>query len=236
LFAFNFAPSASVSVALAGNVVVGGIILSGGVSRPDAVHDSRTDILSSRNLYRNDSPDQCAPQRLGWNAQGGSGTPVPLTIGATERNVLRINSIDDRIEGFTTAVLAVGGRRFFAAPVAGPSTGNSVDLKLIGTAIKTPSCAGATPVADFRLAGALVSNASLVPGDGNTLHAVIRRVTGSGPRSNAYADVLGPTGPVPAAIQGTGNRLDIAGSLKAFVRTNRAIDPAPGREFFTSSR
>jgi len=236
LFAFNFAPVASVSVALTDNVVVGGIIVSGGVSRPDAVHDSRTEIQSKRNLYRNDSPDPCVPQRLGWNAQGGSGTPVPLPIGATERNTLRIHSIDDRIEGFTTAVLAVGGRRFFAAPIAGPTTDNSVDLHLIGTTITTPSCGGATVVADFRFAGALVSGATLVPGDGNTLRAVIRGVTGSGSRSNAYADVLGPTGPVPPAIQASGNRLEIAGNLNAFARTNRAIDPAPGPEFFTSSK
>lgn len=236
LFAFNFAPGASVSVALAGNVVVGGIIVSGGVSRPDAVHDSRTEIQSRRNLYRNDSPDPCVPQRLGWNSQGGAGTPVPLSMAATERNALRIHSVDDRIEGFTTAVLSAGGRRFFAAPVAGPTTDNSVDLLLIGTTIKTPSCGATTLVADFRLAGALVSGASLVPGDGNTLRAVIRGVTGSGTRSNVYADVLGPTGPVPPEIQGTGNRLEIAGNLRAFARTNRAIDPAPAPEFFTSRK
>lgn len=236
LFAFNFAPVASVSVALTDNIVVGGIILSGGVSRPDAVHDSRTEIRSRRNLYRNDSPDRCAPLRIGWNVQGGSGAPVPLTIAATERNALRIHSLDDRIDGFTTAVLAAGGRRFFAAPIAGPTTDNSVDLKLLGTTITTPSCGGATVVADFRLAGALVSGASLVPGDGNTLRAVIRGVTGSGLRTNAYADVLGPTGPVAPEFQGTGNRLEIAGNLHAFGQTNRAIDPAPGPEFFTSNK
>jgi hypothetical protein len=236
LFAFNFAPVASVSVALTGNVVAGGIIVSGGVSRPDAVHDSRTEIQSRRNLYRNDSPDLCIPQRLGWNSQGGSGTPVPLPIAATERNELRIHSQNDRIEGFTTAVLATGGRRFFAAPIAGPTSDNGVDLKLIGTTITTPSCGGAIPVADFRLAGALVSNASLVPGDGNTLHAVMRGVTGSGARSNAYADVLGPSGPVAPEIQGMGNRLEFVGNLNAFRQTNRAIDPAPGPEFFTSNK
>jgi len=236
LFAFNFAPVASVSVALTDNIVVGGIILSGGVSRPDAVHDSRTGIQSKRNLYRNDGADPCAPQRIGWNANGGSGTPVPLPIGATERNELRIHSQDDRIEGFTTAVLAVGGRRFFAAPIAGATTDNSVDLKLLGTTITTPSCGGGTVVADFRLAGALVSSASLVPGDGNTLRAVIRGVTGSGSRSNAYADVLGPAGPVAPEFQGTGNRLEVAGNLNAFGQTNRALDPAPGPEFFTSNK
>jgi hypothetical protein len=160
---------------------------------------------------------------------------VPLPIAATERNTLRIHSVDDRIEGFTTGVLAAGGRRFFAAPIAGPTSDNRVDLKMIGTTITTPSC-GATPVADFRLAGALVSSASLIPGDGNSLHVVMRGVTGSGSRSNVYADVLGPTGPVAPAIQGTGNRLEIAGNLQAFEQTNRAIDPAPAPEFFSSGR
>lgn len=235
LFAFNFAPFASVSVTLASNVVGGGIIANGGVSRPDAVHDSRTTIHTRRNLYRDDSPDPCVSRHLGWNILGGSGTPVPLPIPETARNAVHLRSLHDRIEGFTTAILAVGGRRFFASPVAGPSTDNSVDLALIGTTISTPACAGTLPVADFRLAGALVSNASLVPGDGNTLRAVIRGVTASGPRTNVYANILGPTGPLSPEL-GTGNRLKIVGSLRAFARTNRAIDPAPSAEFFTGHR
>ena len=236
LFAFNFAPFASVSVTLASNVVGGGIIANGGVSRPDAVHDSRTTIDSRHNLYRDDSPDRCVSRHLGWNVAGGSGTPAPLPIPETARNAVRLRSLHDRIEGFTTAILAVGGRRFFASPIAGPTTDNSVDLTLIGTTISTPACEGALPVADFRLASALVSNASLVPGDGNTIRAVIRGVTASGPRSNVYANVLGPTGPLSPELQGAGNRLEIVGSPRAFARTNRAIDPAPGAEFFTRHR
>ena len=236
LFAFNFAPFASVSVTLTSNVVGGGIIANGGVSRPDAVHDSRTTIHSRRNLYRDDSPAPCVSRHLGWNVTGGSGTPVPLPIQETARNAVRLRSLHDRIESFTTAILAVGGRRFFASPVAGPTTDNSVDLALIGTTISTPACGGTLPVADFRLAGALVSNASLAPGNGNTLRSVIRGVTASGPRSNVYADVLGPTGPLSPELQGTGNRLEIVGTLRAFARTNRAIDPAPGSEFFTGGK
>jgi hypothetical protein len=236
LFAFNFAPFASVSVTLASNVVGGGIIANGGVSRPDAVHDSKTTIHSRRNLYRDDSPDPCVSRHLGWSVTGGSGTPAPLPIGETARNAVSLRSLHDRVEGFATAILAVGGRRFFAPPVAGPTTDNSVDLKLIGTTISTPVCGGVLPVADFRLAGALVSNPSLVPGDGNTLRAVIRGVTASGPRSNVYADVLGPTGPLSPELQGAGNRLEIIGSLRAFARTNRAVDPAPGPEFFRSAK
>ncbi|MGK2960521.1 MAG: hypothetical protein ACSLFK_00090, partial [Gemmatimonadaceae bacterium] len=235
LFAFNFAPNASVSVSLSGNVVGGGIIVSGGVSLTDPVSDSRTEIHSHQNLYRNDSPDHCAPQRLGWNAQGGSGAPIPVPIGETRNNTLRIHSVADRIEGFTTGISAFGGRRFFAAPTAGPTTGNAVDLQLTGTTISTPSCGGAPFVADLRLAGAMVTGA-FSPGDGNTLRAVFNRVTGSGSRNNVYADALGPAGPLTPALQGTGNRLEIPGSLQAFSRTNKAIDPAPGHEFFSSQR
>lgn len=231
VFAFNFAALGSVSVALEGNVVGGGIIASGGVSRPEAVHDSKTTIQSRRNLYRNDSPNYCAPQRLGWNVQGGAGAPAPLVIGETARNTLRIQSHYDRIEGFTTGIFAAGGRRFFGLPTAGPTTDNTADLDLIGTTVTTPSCGGASFVNDFRLAGAIVTSASLVPGDGNTLHVVMRGVTGSGLRSNRYANVLGPTGPVIPAT-GTANRIEFAGSLQAFTRTNRAIDPAPAPELF----
>ncbi len=236
LFAFNFAPDATVSVSLAHNVVGGGIIASGGVSRTDAVHDSRTEIQSKHNLYRNDSPDLCAPQRQGWNAQGGSGVPAPVQVGETKGNTLRIHSKDDRIEGFTIGVSAFGGRRFFAAPTAGPTTGNTVDLELIGTTIATPSCGGAAFVADWRLAGAFVAGTSFSPGEGNTVRAMFRGVTGSGSRSNVYAHVLGPTGPVSATVRGTGNWLEFVGSMQAFGQTNRAIDPSPGPDFFTDNQ
>jgi hypothetical protein len=236
VFAFNFAPSASVSVDLAGNVIGGGIIASGGVSRPDAVYDATTTIQSRGNLYRDDSPSACATPHLGWNLQGGSGTPVPLPIAATVRNSLRMQSVHDRVEGFATAVLAVGGRRFFGDPTAGETSGNSVDLDLLGTTVSTPDCGTGVVVTDFRLAGALVTNAALVPGDGNTLRALFRNVTGSGARANVYAHVLGPTGPQPAALSGTGNRLEIIGNAQSFEQTNSGIVPAPPAEFFTADR
>jgi hypothetical protein len=233
VFAFNFAPLASVNVDLAGSVIGGGIIANGGVSRPDAVHDSRTVIQSHRNLYRDDSPNPCVSKHLGWNMAGGSGVPVPLQVAETATNTLQVRSHDDRIEGFTTAVLAGGGRRFMPSPTAGPVTDNIADLELIGTTISTQSCGGASFVSDFRLAGAIVSNASLVPGDGNTLRVVMRGVTGSGIRSNAYAAVLGPTGPLSPSFQGVGNRLEFVGNLNAFEQTNQAIDPLPAVHFFS---
>lgn len=236
LFAFNFAPSAAVSVTLANNVIGGGIIASGGVSRPDAVHDSRTVIQSRRNLYRDDTADPCVAQRLGWNLQGGAGMPVPLPNPGALHNTLRMLSLDDRLEGFTTGVFAAGGRRFFAAPTAAPVSDNSVTLEMLGTTISTPKCDASVVVSDLQLMGALVANPSLTPGDGNTVRALILGVTGSGARANVFADVAGPSGPLTPALQGSGNRLVIVGSPRTFAHTNRAIVPAPGAQFFASAR
>jgi hypothetical protein len=195
------------------------------------VHDSKAVVLSHHNLYRDDTPDACVSQRLGWNLTGGSGTPVPLPAPSTERNALRVHSEDDRIEGFSAGINAAGTRRFFGAPIAGPPNGNSVELELLGTTIVTPSCGGAAFVSDLQLAGAFTTDASSMPGEGNTVRAVIRGMTGSGVRANVFADVMGPSGPLAAGA--SGNRLEIVGSPRAFEQTNHAIDPAPGAAFFT---
>lgn len=235
VFAFNRAAQGKVSVTLAGNVVSGGIIANGGVSLPDAVHDSEVGIESHRNLYRDESADPCAVVRLGWNLTGGSGPPFPLTVPGTARNTLRMQSLDDRVERFARAVLATGSRRFFPSPIAGPSTDNSLELKLLGTRISTPSCGGAPFVADLVLAAANAPFDALFPGDGNELRAIVRGVTGSGPRFNRYTDAEGPSGPLPQELQGSENRLRIAGSPEAFDRTNQGIDPRPGAEHFTGA-
>lgn len=233
VFAFNFAPEARVSVTLAGNVVGGGLLAAGGVSRPDEVHHSLTTVTSRRNLYRADAVDACTVRRLGWNLQGGSGTPVNIPNPGAHHNVLRVVSHDDRLEGFTTGIAGAGGRRFFGAPSTGPVNDNTLELQLLGTHISTPSCGGAAFVADMRLSGAQVGNGSLIPGDGNTTRVVMRQVTGSGARFNAFADVLGPTGIQPEALQGTGNRLLFMGNAMAFGRTNRNVTPGPSASFFT---
>jgi hypothetical protein len=235
VFAFNFASLASVSIDLSDNVIGGGMIANGGVSRPAAVHDARTVVQSRNNLYIDDSPNPCVSRRSAWNLAGGSGIPAPVVIGTTERNSLRVHSQGDRLAGFTLGILATGGRRFFGLPIAGPVMNNTIDLDLLSTTISTSSCSSGV-VTDFRLVGALVTAGSLTPGDGNTIHAVMRDVTGSGTRTNFYADALGPTGPLAAQYQGSGNRLEIAGSLHSFQQTNRDIDPAPGAAFFSSSR
>lgn len=218
VFAFNFASFGSVAVTLAGNVVGGGIIANGGVSRPDAVHDAEVSIQSHRNLYRDDSPNPCASLHLGWHLRGGSSPPFPIPIPETSRNALRMHSVDDRIEGFTTGVYVLVAGRFFPM-IHGQTHENSVDLDLLGTTISTPSCGGASFVNDLRWSAA----GSAATGTGNSLRAVMRHVTGSGPRFNVYAS--------PGD-----NRLEIVGSPEAFAHTNHGIEAPPGQEFFTSNK
>ena len=228
VFAFNFAPNASISLHFTNDVVGGGLNADGGVSRTDAVHDSRVRIVSMRTLYRDDHPAACSVGRVGWNLTGGSGAPVPVVLPATVGNTLEVRSLDDRIEGFATAVLATGARRFFAEPTAGPSSDNAIDLQLLQTSIETPACG-----TDLRLVGALAGG-NFWPGDGNVVRALLRSVQGSGTRANVYADVLSLTGPVSPELQGRGNQLEIIGSLQAFLRTNSGVTPAPGAQFFTA--
>lgn len=229
LFAFNFAARGIVSVSVANNVVGGGMVANGGVSRTDAVHDARVRIESRNTLYRQDYANACADRRLGWNLTGGSGAPLPLVLPATERNTLELHSTDDRIEGFTTAVFAIGSRRFFNTPVAGPNNGNGIELQMLRTTIATPSCGGV----DLELVGAMTAGA-FWPGDGNYVRALLRGVTGSGTRANIYANAMAAAGALPEALQGTGNRLEIIGSPQSFDVTNARIDPAPGAAFFTA--
>jgi hypothetical protein len=234
VFAFNFAALARLSVRLEANVVGGGIFANGGVSRPDAVHDARIDIESHRNLYRDDSPDPCATPHPGLNFSGASGPPAPLPVSETARNSVRVHSVKDRVEGFTNGINAVAGIRFFPLPTAGPTNDNSIALSLLDTDISTPFCGGAPFVSDLRLMGAFSASDALSPGDGNSVHVVMRGVTGSGARSNSYVHAVGPSGPLAPELQGGGNRVEIVGSPSAFVATNSRIDPAPGADFFSS--
>ncbi len=249
-FAYNFTANSKISLDIASSVIGGSNEANGGVSRPEPVHDSEVRIASRGNLYRNEWADPCASPLRGWNFTGGSGAPIPIPLAETRRNSLHVRSTNDRIEGFTTGVLATGSRRFFASPLNPPPSGNHLDLQLIGTTISTPSCADAgrsantsgvpstqyRAVADLRLTGAWVENTTLAPGDSNTLRVELRGVTGSGQGSNEYLHAGGVVGELPGHLRGSGNRLDIIGSSEAFVRTNRGITPAPASRFFTRQR
>jgi hypothetical protein len=181
---------------------------------------------------------------------GGSGAPIPLRLPETTRNRLVVRSVDDRIDGFTLGVLATGSRRFFSAPLNAAPKNNHIDLQLVGTTISTPRCAstrqagnrtGATgrtvSVADFQLIGGWVQSDALPAGEGNTVRVEFRGVTGSGTRGNKFANAATfAGGALSAALQGTGNRLEVVGDPLAFTRNNRGIDPAPGATFFTRGK
>ena len=252
-FAYNFAANSRIRVEITGSVVGGSSEANGGVSRPDAVHDANVQILSSGNLYRNEWMDPCISPLLGLNLIGGSGAPIPLQLPATVRNELQVQSVNDRIEGFTTGVLATGGRRFFAEPLNAPPTDNHIELQLVGTTIVTPACAQADSttsvensmgipgvrkliLADLRLYGAQSDNDRLNPGDRNTVRVELRGVTGSGTRSNRYLDNGGPSGILASQFRGRGNRLEIVGEPQSFSRANRGIQPAPDSRFFKSTQ
>jgi len=251
-FAYNFAANSKIRVEIVGSVVGGSNEANGGVSRPDAVHDAEVHIVSNGNLYRNEWATPCTSPLLGWNLTGGSGAPIPLKLPATSRNRLRVQSMNDRIEGFTTAVLATGGRRFFAEPLNAAPTDNHIDLQLIGTTISTPACADRDSVnsfdnsmsvpaarrltvADLRLTGAASENDRLHPGDRNTVRVELRGVTGSGLRANRFLNEGGPSGVLAPQFRGRGNRLEVVGDPQSFARRNRLLKPAPDAKYFRAT-
>ena len=109
VFAINFASHAEIRLDLQRNVIGGGLNLSGGVSRPDAVTGASLSVRSRRNLYRSDS---VVPTPTGWSLIGGTTAPIPgLVSGASTFNTLQMDSRNDTIDGFQTGILAMGGLR-----------------------------------------------------------------------------------------------------------------------------
>ena len=189
-FAFNFAPNSRIALELSHNVIGGENIADGGVSRPDAVHDSEVRIASDSNVYRDEWDDPCASPLTAWNLTGGSGAPVPLPrLAATVRNTLRVRSVGDRFERFTTAIFATGSRQFFGGALNAAPADNRIELLLLGATLATASCAGAPATTDLKLSGAWTASDDVVPGRGNTVRVELRDVTGSGTRANLYADL-----------------------------------------------
>ncbi|HYN09706.1 MAG TPA: hypothetical protein VES67_20155 [Vicinamibacterales bacterium] len=213
IFAINFASGSHIELHLRRNVI-GRLAANGGVSRPDSTVGATTLIQSTGNLYRADT----ATATIGWGFNGGSDAPMlaPLIAEETLNNKLSMHSVDDRIEGFGSAIVAAAGRRMSA--LAGAIASNEMELILHGTRL-------ASTTTDLNLFGArnLAGRA-----DGNELRVTMHNVIGSGPRANTYGDA--------ASNLGTGNRLIITGNLNAFSHTNEAILPMPGAQFFTAGR
>jgi hypothetical protein len=217
LFAANFAANSRVVALLSDNVIGGGLDLVGGVSRPDPVQHAETIIVSEHNLYRSDSP---SPSSFGWSLTGGSDAPVPgVSSQANASNVLRLHSVDDRVEGFVSALVAVAGRRHTSGAAA--ISGNRIDLQTLGTRLRSLR-------QDLGLFGARSVAAGVPPDDGNVVQVVARGVEGSGPRANEYFDSWSAAG----SQYGQHNALRIVGSLQAFEAANTQIEGLPGSRFF----
>ena len=230
IFANNFAARGNIRLRLEDNRFAGYMTVGGGVSRPDAVIDSVTSVESRRNLYQ-----RSAWSRVGWLLLGGSTSPHFLEAGipGASRTTLRIDSTDDRIEGFHHGIEAAAARRI--GPQSSMLSDNRLELRLQGTRIATVG----DGAADLVLTGTL-SEAErwAVPGefpagDRNVLHAEMSGVQGGGPRRNVFATVLGPAQP---SNFGTGNRVSFVGSAVEFRRGNPGVDPAPGAEMFVDPR
>jgi hypothetical protein len=213
VFAINFASHAEIDLDLSGNVIGGPLQSIGGVGRPNATTGARVTIQSDHNLYRPDSIDTS----FGWLLFGGADAPSPVIVSeASTFNSLQIHSRDDAIEGFAAGISAVGARR--AVPLSQPSSSNLLSMNIQGLRLSTE-------LADLALSGAQSLVDGVPTGDDNVLRVLIRQSKGSGPRSNDYSDSIGG---------GTGNRLELVGSSRAFAKTNTGIDPPPPAEFFES--
>lgn len=226
VFANNFAPDGQVGLTLEGNRFEGYLIASGGTTRPEQVHDSRTVIESRGNLYRRTGLD-----RFGWHLVGASTAPhvqeAPGQGGA--RNSLRMISRDDRIEGFRTGIRAAAARRL--GPTSGPLSDNRLEIDLRGTRIRTEGDAAADLVLRATVSEVEQEKApmELAAGDRNVLRVQMSDVTGSGQRRNVFEDVVGPLEP---SNFGTGNQLQVVGQAGSFGQANRAIEPQPGPQHF----
>jgi hypothetical protein len=223
LFAINFAARGRIVVTLRNNVLEGGAAAAGGVSRNDEVSGAVTTVTSMGNRYLNASPQD----RAGWTLIGGSGFPhASSAVPGTDGNRLQFSSVDDRIEGFPVAVMAIGGRRLNA--LSGPISGNVVQLVTERLTILTPDAA-----TDLSLHGALyVSQPGSAPGpsvgDDNIVRVTMRSTQGSGRRNNLYSD---QSGLAPSA-RPAGNRLELTGTASDFARSNRGIEPQPPAKYF----
>lgn len=228
-FAANFAARGDVTVSLEGNRLEGFLTVAAGVSRPDLVTDARMHIESRGNLYLRSGRD-----RYGWLLLGGSTSPHFLEAGipGAARATLRVESTDDRIEGFRQGIQAAAARR-----IGGQSpllVDNRVELRLRGTRIRSDG----EGAADLVLQGTM-SEIEQAEGPGefpaghrNVLRVLMEDVSGSGERRNVYADVVGPA---KLENQGVGNRLEFSGDATSFGRSNGGIEPLPDAQFFVGA-
>jgi hypothetical protein len=231
IFSINFASAGTVELDLEGNRLEGTFGTAGGVGRPDRVRGSKAVVRSRGNLYVYSG----GPYSVGWVLLGASVSPhAEIPSQGAESSSVRVESEDDRIEGFRVGVMAAAGRLVKDLP--GSIVGNRVEVSLRRLAVRTVG-EGAV---DLSLHGALHMQG---PGNvaepeasnrlaDNVLRVSIRDSSGSGPRGNQYAH---------ASLSGAAdiahrNRLEIAETRAEFLESNARFDPAPGAGFFTAPR
>jgi hypothetical protein len=144
-FAMNFASHGNVTINLTKNEIRGPLDVIGGLSRPDAVEDATTTIISHGNHY---SP-RAASDVEAWHIVGGSSWPFGGNA-TTNSNSASIQSTNDQIENFQVGIKAVGGRRFSINH--GTCSDNTVNLKLTG--MKPATNPGTPAEEDFVFIGA----------------------------------------------------------------------------------
>jgi hypothetical protein len=230
LFVDNFAAAGRIETQVEQSRLEGTTAVIGGTSRPRLVTQAITTFKSRANHYLQGETSI----HPAWQLVGGSGAThlgSPTNPGA-DSNILRVESVDDRIEASNLAIQASGGRRVHG--MSGPSSGNVVLLGLVGTTLLTGNEGAdlvlAAAVAD---AGPSGSRQEFHPGDGNIVRVSIRGARGSGVRPNRYGHVSGPKEP---ANLGTRNGLEFVGRREHFLSSNPGISPAPGPEFFPEDR
>ena len=131
VFAINFAGGGAIALDFEHNRFEESLAVSGGAGRPHKVTGANVTLRSRGNLYV--SAGGSFP--VGWGILGGSSAPhEPLTEGA-ESNSVRIESHDDRIEGYRIGINAAGGRQIAGMP--GTVKHNRSELLLSGLRIKT---------------------------------------------------------------------------------------------------
>ena len=109
LFEMNFAAHSSVSVSFDENLVEGPLVISGGASRPDLVTGAESAFESRNSRYV--CPGAC--EYPAWWLFGGTSAPQPgLAARGANQNLVRVHSVNDRIDGFKTGIWAVAARRF----------------------------------------------------------------------------------------------------------------------------
>jgi hypothetical protein len=225
LFEMNFAAHSSVSVSFDENLVEGPLVISGGASRPDLVTGAESAFESRTSRYV--CPGAC--EYPAWWLFGGTSAPQPAGAPGANHNLVRVHSVNDRINGYKTGIWAVAARRFLTA--SGPVSDNRIELELTGTRIQTAG----EGAADLDLLGAFSAaeddgNQEFLPGDRNIVHVLIRDVVGSPAlRANRYTAVLGPK---LDSNLGSGSRVEFEGTLEEFTRSNPGLSPAPPADYF----